>query len=342
MCKSRQKSAEELALFCTQCALVLRSGMLLSEGLSAAAEESGDENLRELSAHLASGGTLEEALRQSEAYPPYMVTLTGIGERTGSLEEVMDALSRYFAREQNIRRQLNSTLFHPLLLAFVMLCVVAALLLRVLPVFSEVYAQLGGASGLTAGVLSFGRTAGIACLVLTGLLAAAGIYAYVSTRTAAGYARLTGALSRLPFVRRVADKVSSGRVAYALSLLLSSGYDIDDAVQLLPGLVTQPAAARKIRRLSERMRAGEGFSSAAKESGLFSGMYARLVSLGAQSGSLDEVMARLSVLYDAEIEEGLSSILGAVEPVIVAVLSAIIGVVLLSVMLPLLEILSAF
>lgn len=342
MGKSSLKSAEELTLFCTQCALVLRSGMLLSEGLSAAAEESGDDGLRKIAGHLSSGGTLEEALKASGAYPKYMVSLAAIGEKTGCLEEVMDALARYFSREQAIRRQLNSTLFHPLMLALVMLLVVAVLLLKVLPVFSEVYAQLGGASGLTAGVLTFGKSAGIACLVLTGLLAASGLFAYASTRTAAGYERLTRVLSRLPFVRKVVDKVSSGRVAYALSLLLSSGYDMDDALRLLPDLVTQPAALSKIRRLSGRMEKGESFSAAVRESELFSGMYARLISLGAQSGALDEVMARLSALYDAEIEEGLNGILGAVEPAIVAVLSAIIGVVLLSVMLPLLEILSAF
>ncbi|MGI6151569.1 MAG: type II secretion system F family protein [Christensenellales bacterium] len=342
MSRRNQKSAQELALFCTQCALVLRSGMLLSEGLMATAEENQDRDLRFIAEELSQGGTLESALKESGAFPSYMVSLAGIGERTGSLEEVMDALALYYQREHALRHQLKNTLFHPLLLALVMLCVVAVLLLKVLPVFSDVYAQLGGASGLTAGVLTFGRTAGIVCLALTGLLAFLGVFAYFASRTPSGYERLTQLLTVLPFARRIADRVSSGRVAYALSLLLSSGYDIDDAVPLLSNLVSQPAAVQKIHRLSSFMERGEGFSAAARESGLFLGMYGRLVGLGVQSGTLDEVMARLSVLYDAEIEEGLSSILGAVEPTIVAVLSAIIGTVLLSVMLPLLEILSAF
>lgn len=342
MRRRNRKSAEELSLFCTQCALVLRSGMLLADGLLATAEENGDEALRIIAEKLASGDTLENALKAGGDYPSYMVSLAGIGERTGCLEEVMDALALYYQREGAIRRQLTNTLLHPLLLAVVMLCVVAVLLLKVLPVFSEVYAQLGGASGLTAGVLAFGRTAGIICLVLTGLFACAGVFAFASSRTAGGYERLTGLLTKLPFVRRVSEKIASGRVAYALSLLLSSGYDIDDAVRLLPGLVSQHEALAKINRLSARMEQGESFSSAVRESGLFSGMYARLVGLGVQSGALDEVMARISVLYDAEIEESLTGILGAVEPAIVAVLSGIIGVVLLSVMLPLLEILSAF
>ncbi len=342
MTRRNQKSAEELALFCAQCALVLRSGMLLSEGLFATAQENGDKGLLLVAEKLFDGSTLESALEESGAYPSYMVSLAGIGEKTGRLEQVMDSLSDYYQREQAIRRQLKNTLFHPLLLALVMLCVVAVLMLKVLPVFSDVYAQLGGAFGLSAGVLSFGRTAGIICLGLTAILVLTGIFAYFCARSPARYERLAALLVLLPFARRVSDKISSGRVAYALSLLLSSGYDIDEAVRLLPKLLTQPAAIKKIGLISSSMERGESFSAAAKESGLFSGMYARLVGLGSQSGTLDEVMARLSAMYDAEIEEGMAGVLGAVEPAIVAVLSTVIGIVLLSVMLPLLQILSAF
>jgi len=342
MNKKLQKTADELALFCAQCALVLRSGMLLSEGLSASAAETGDKALTAVSAAMASGSTMEDALMKSGGYPDYMVALVGIGERTGRLEQVMDSLSEYYQREQGIRRQLKNTLFYPLILALVMLLVVAVLLIKVLPVFADVYSQLGGTAGLSLGVLSFGKTAGIVCLAVTALFAALGLFAYLSSKTSSGYERLTAVLTRLPFARKISDKVSSGRIAYALSLLLSSGYDIDASVKLLPGILTQPSAKKKVAGISAAMETGESFAQAAKNSGLFSGMYARLVGLGAQTGSLDEVMARLAAMYDGEIDEALSNALGAVEPVIVAVLSGVIGVVLLSVMLPLLKILSAF
>lgn len=342
MSKSTTKTAEELSLFSAQCALVLRSGMLLSEGLFAAAEEAGDCALSKVAGKLNAGGTLRDALLEDGSYPQYMVALVDIGEKSGRLEQVMDSLAEYYQREQAIRRQLKNTLFYPLLLALVMLLVVAVLLIKVLPVFSDVYAQLGGAYGISSGVLSFGRIAGIVCLALIGILVLAGLFVYFSTKTSAGYERLVSLLAALPFARRVADKISSGRVAYALSLLLSSGYDIDSAVVMLPGILAQSEAIKKVELISNSMGKGESFATAAKENGLFSGVYARLVSLGEQSGTMDEVMTRLSTMYDAEIEEGLSSLLGAVEPAIVAVLSAIIGVVLLSVMLPLLQILSAF
>ncbi len=337
----RRLTAPELALFCSQMTVVLRTGMFLPDGLSAMAGEEKDGVLTYLSQRMREGDIpLADALEESGAFPGYVVNMTRMGEETGKLEDVMSSLCEYYERETGLKKQIKSAVVYPLLLVMMMVVVISVLAVEVLPVFSQVFNELGGAmSSTAAGLMRFGETAGKVAIALAVLLAAALIaLLLIARRQKRG--GLFAVLARAPGFRKVSRKIDSGRFAYALSLTLGSGYSMENALELMPGLLNDAGLIARSERCREEVAGGGSFSKAASDSALFSGMQARMISLGEESGALPAVMGKISDLCQDEIDSSLSALLSSVEPAMVGVLSTIIGAILLSVMLPLLSVMS--
>lgn len=333
--------ARELSAFSAQLALVLHAGMFLPDGVAAMAQDGADPVLERLNLAVQQGKKLAPALREAGVFPVYMVSMVELGEEAGKLEQVMEALALYYEREQAVHDHIKAAVFYPMALVAIMIVVIAVLLVRVLPVFADVFADLGGAAGASsADLAAFGVAAGYAAFAVALLLLGFCLWLSIKLRSAAGYASVMRTLSRAGFLRKLTDKIAAGRFAFALSMLLESGYSLDAALGALPAIVESERVASAIFTCRESLRQGASFSKAVEESGLFSGMYAQLLGVGLRAGALDSVTAKVADIYEDEIDRAIARLVGAVEPALVAVLCAIIGAILLSVMLPLMGVLS--
>ena len=149
-------------------------------------------------------------------------------------------------------------------------------------------------------------------------------------------------LSRIiPSVRRVNARLSTARYASALSMMLAAGYPVEDAMQLAPTVVTDEKHRRQAELAKSELLAGASFAGAAEKSKLFDPMHEKMIRFGTEAGKIDTVMEKLSGIYMGEADDAIHNVIAMIEPVLVAVLSVVIGGILLSVMLPLLSVLSA-
>ena len=126
-----------------------------------------------------------------------------------------------------------------------------------------------------------------------------------------------------------------------MAMMLSSGYNLDEALELAEDVTVDAMVKEKIVQCREKVAQGLSFSEALLQLDLFSGLYARLIQTGERAGRLDDVMRQMAVRYEEEIDDSLSTLVAVIEPTLVVLLSVIIGGILLSVMLPLISILSA-
>lgn len=335
-------TAEELSLFSSQVALVLHSGMFLPDGLAAMAEESDDPALKSISDSVGREGKLAPALERTGMFPGYMVNMVRIGEESGKLEDVMHSLSTYYEREHAVREQIKSSVLYPVALVGMMLIVIAVLFIKVLPVFSEVFEDLGGAtSGISAGMLAAGPVLGYIALGIAAVILALGITLMIKLRSSRGYASLMRAFSRLGPTRKLSEKIAAGRFAFALSMLLESGYSLETALDALPGIVDNDDLNDKIASCRETMAEGESFAAAVSRAGIFSGMYAHIIGVGIRAGALDSVASKIADNYEADTDRSIAAVVSAIEPVLVGILCVVIGAVLLSVMIPLMSIMTS-
>ena len=337
-------SDSEISSFCGQLSYMVKAGVPLQEGLLLMEEDLGSGEgggmVHSMLDSLESGETLAAALRKTGSFPAYMVSMVDIGEASGRLEQVMDSLAAYYERQESIAKSVKSSVTYPLILIAMMVAVILVVIIAVLPVFQDVFHQLGGElSGFVQGLMQFGQGVSNSAVVIIAVVAALIAVYLVLRATPKGRRALSGLYERM--FRQTAAAMAAGRFASAMSLMLGSGMDVDEALSMSAELQESRGALQKISRIRQMVDGGKSFAEAIAESGMFSGLQGKMVAVGFKTGTLDSVMQRIARQYEEEAERRMDGIVSALEPTLVAILSLIVGLILLSVMLPLMGVMSA-
>ncbi|MBQ6374299.1 MAG: type II secretion system F family protein [Clostridia bacterium] len=344
--RNRGITSAELSSFCSQIALILSAGLPLYDGMETLAETTKGSEYADLyalaSQRVNETGSLHEALKQDSRWPTYLVEMAGIGEQTGQLESVMNGLADYYGREDRIRTSVVSAITYPLVLGVMLVLIIMIMLWKVLPVFQRVLNSMGmelTRSG--SALMKLGSTIGWVVLALVGLVVLAVLVCAILMKTSARESVL-GFLRRLfPPIRTLSMKLSASRVASVLSMMLSSGFPTGEAFRLLPSIISDGEAARKVEGIRSELDSGASFADAVSHSKLFDGLHDRMIRMGVAAGREDQVMARISGIYEEQVETGIAQLVAIIEPTLIALLSIVIGAILLSVMLPMAGILSS-
>ena len=335
-------SNEEIASLCLELSMLLHAGVNTGDALSLLSEEGDQKGMLAAMAEQVDGGsTLSAALRESGAFPIYVCGLVEVGERTGRTEEALASLSRYYEDRVRLSRRVRSALLYPAVMLALMLVVIGVLLVRVLPIFDDVYASLGGRlTGVAAGLLTLGRWLEGAMPVLFVILAAAAVLVGLFAAVPSFRGALTSAWQKSHGDKGVARKLNNARLAQALAMGMASGLPVEEAVALAAGLM-EGGAKERCQSCQTRLEDGESLGDALKNSGLLPARQSRLLELGQRSGAGDASMEKIARDLSEEGEAALDALVSRVEPALVLVCSVLVGLILLSVMLPLMHIMSA-
>ncbi len=173
------------------------------------------------------------------------------------------------------------------------------------------------------------------------IIMAAFALVYILNKSENGKKSINKFLSTFPATKKITEKVTAYRFASAMSLLLSSGMNVDSSIDMLLDIVEDPILKEKILACRDSMKSGVGFLDSVNKLSLFNGMYMQMLKMGQRVGEMDLVMNKLANIYEDESEQAINNTVSLVEPVLVGVLSVLIGLILISVMLPLMNIMSS-
>lgn len=342
-------TSADVSVFCEGMAMMLAAGIQVDEALSLL-------DIRRASARLScvceeayravlSGCGLAEAMRRTGAFPRHAVDMVAVGERTGRLEQTLRRLTSYYDEESRVFAKVRTAVGYPAALLCVMAVIVAFTVWVVLPVFIRVYESMAGS--LTAGssaAIAASVVIGWVALIVTLLGAAATVAAVVASRTPRGNALLIEVLERLPFTRGAMEKLALSRFTLALSTYIASGVNDDVAMAESIKTIEHPqvrAHAEEALRLMEDAERSRGLSAAIAESCLFDALYARMIVIGARTGSVENVLAGLGETFFNEAADRVDRVIDSVEPLLAALLTIAVGTTLISVMLPLIGIMGS-
>lgn len=341
----KQLSAMELASFCGQIASVLKAGISPGEGIAIMLEDTSSEQERKILSAiqetLNTTGVFSLGLEDAEVFPEYMQNMVRLGEQAGRLDEVMDSLARHYEREADLSAALKNALAYPCVMIGMMVLVVLVLVTKVLPVFQQVYAQLGQTmGGISRGLFDMGQAINRYSLVLLFLLVLIILVCLYFSRTVLGRKQAVLLFSRLPFTGKFIRRKASCRFASGMALALKSGLTPEEGMDLAGVLTENPDFMEQISQCKKLMEEGTPLAQSLSHSGIFTGMEARLLTVGDKTGSLDEAMEKIAARCQEELDASMGNAVSVIEPTLVAVLSIVVGLILLSVMIPLMGILS--
>ena len=341
--KTFRLKTEETGALCMALAALFRAGIGAGDALSLMAQDEPDGALRalltELSAEADAGASLASVFRDGDCLPPYACGLLEAGERVGRTEQVLEALAHHYERRGRMERRLRAAVFYPAVLLVVLLAVVAV---RVLPVFDDVYAQMGSRlTGVAGGLLILGQTLRRVLPAALAVIAAGALAVLLAWKRPAAQGVLRRLLRKLSGSSGVLGRLDAARAAQALALGMSSGLTHEESAELAAVLVEETPVGGRCRDCARAVAAGETLSAALRKAEILPPSQCRLLEAGIRGGQGEAVMDAIAVRLLDESEEALESAAGRIEPVLVLVTAVLAGAILLTVMLPLLHILSA-
>lgn len=338
---------EDISAICCQLSLLLSSGISTADAFMIMADDELSPKTKELLLSMGkladNGEPIHDIFTDSKCFPEHVCGLVAVGERSGRIEESLTALSRYYSRKAELEERVRSSLLYPSVLLLIMLSVIVVLLVYVLPIFNDVYIQLGSAlTGIAGGLLSLGMGLSAIMPYLCAFVALAVAALAFFSVSSSFRNKITAFWNRHCGGKGVSGKINTSRFADAMSIGLSSGLPMEEAIILSCSLLSDiPEFIRRRDKCLDMLSGGSVLSKSMSESGLLPKGECRILDAGIRSGHGDEAMQqiaeRLSVSSEAALEERVERI----EPTLVVATSLLVGLILLSVMLPLMNIMSS-
>lgn len=336
-----------ISVFCDNLAMMLSAGITAEEAVGLLCEDAEEgqlfDALTEVHGSMVEGSSLSDAMRGSGYFPRYVSNMLDIGRDSGRTEQTLYALSEYYATRSELRARLKGAIVYPTVLLFIMAAIVMVMVFAVLPVFSGVYKSLTGT--ITTSTYAYITVANVICwvaLVITLVLAVALLIAS-SSILGSKHDSAFGSffVRKIPKLRDAARKVSISQFTATLGTLMASGLNPDDAFDKATETIESPVFAADAARCGELMHAGDSMAKAIYSSKLIDPLYARMLLSGARTGTLDEVFSKISGLCAQDAQESIVGIIETLEPVLAGFLTVVVGLSLISIMLPLVGIMGS-
>lgn len=322
----------EIASFCEQTALIISAGIPAYEGIFILMTDAADKEtaslLQQIYEPLEKGHTFHDALAISEVFPQYVIDMVELGELSGKLDEVLSFLKIYYEREEHIKNSFKHAVLYPLWMLFILFSIVLLLFVLVLPVFNHVYMELGvNLTGLPLIMMNFSKILNTGTPIIL-------FFAIVLALTAFIYSK-TNSLRMFLERQTLFLNIASGRFANCMSMAISSGLTIIQGLELAERLVDNLYMKARITKCKKFVEEGYGFADAILATKIFTKTYASLLDVGLKTGSLDYVLNKIFQQYEDHIDYEINRFVSRLEPALVIILSVIIGITLLSFLLPL-------
>ena len=335
---------EDVTVFTSDLALLLKAGARIDDALGLLAIDMDIGRLRpivaQVRAAVLAGESFGEALaRHPSLFPTMYVALVRVGEASGKLDHILEALGHERARAEALRRKLSDALRYPAFVLFAAGAVLVFFLLFVLPQFAAVLRDFGAKLdpivttflGFSELLRSHSTEAGSAVALL--LLAMLLLLRRQKVRAA-----LMTAVSRLPLIRTVMSLHRTALFCRNLGVLLGNGVPLTMTLRILVDMMASTGSVDSWSTTAERVRHGGKLSEGLAETGALPAMAVRMIKLGEETGQLPVLSSRVADFYEAKLQRSLDRIVGIVGPLAIITISVVVGGLIVSVMTALLSI----
>tara|TARA_R110002153_G_scaffold27084_4_gene84252 strand:- start:2500 stop:3720 length:1221 start_codon:yes stop_codon:yes gene_type:complete len=338
---------DDLVIFSRQMYSLAKSGIPILRAVKGLADTTSSKRmaiaLDDVAEQLERGRTLSSALHKHERiFGRLFVSIVHVGENTGKLDEAFLQLSFYLEREQETRKQIKAATRYPM---FVLIAIVIAMVIMnivVIPIFAEMFLSFGAELPLMTRILLATSNFFITkwpYLVVGITLAIFLLIRYL--RTENGRYKWDRTKLKLPIVGSIFERTLLGRFARSFSMMLVSGVPLTSALNLVAEAVSNAFMAERILGMRKDIEKGESLSRVASSSKLFTPLVLQMISVGEETGRVDELLAEVAEFYEREVDYDLKSLTSKIEPILITVVAGMVLVLALGIFTPMWDMMGA-
>lgn len=336
----KKLTSTDVLLFSRQMNTLLKAGVPMMSALKGLETSSENKSvarvMRQLREGLESGNDLSTCLaREPKVFDPFYVAMVRVGEFTGTLQEVFLRLFRHLEFERFMREQVRAATRYPTFVIIAMAVAVMVINVFVIPTFAKAYAGFGAElPAITKGLIAFSNLTVNYWPVLLGILIvlAFGFRWYVNTQR--GRLVWDEFKLKIPIAGPIVRDATMARFARSFGLAIRSGVPAVQALTIVAGTVDNEHMGRTIEAMREGVERGESLRRAAATVGIFTPLVLQMLTVGEESGELDEMMSEIAEMYERDVEYSLKNLAAQIEPVLIIALGILVLILALGVFLP--------
>lgn len=330
----------DLVIFTRQLATMIDAGLAMVQSLQGLAEQTSNKVMRDVikdvCTRVEGGDSFSEALQKHpKVFSRLYVSMVGAGEKGGLLAEILGRLAIYLENTARLRKKVKSALMYPTVVTVVAILITIFLLVKVVPVFGEIYTGFGAAlPGPTQFLITLSNF--VQRFILLVLLGGGGaVYGWLYfIKTKAGREFWDSRRIKLPIFGVIAHKICLARFTRTLASLVRSGVPILEVLQIVSQTVGNVVMEKAIQVAAGDIERGESISAALAKHPVFPNMIIRMITAGEQTGKIDNMLERISDFLDEEIETTLSGLTSLIEPILIVFLGVVVGGMVICMFLP--------
>ena len=339
-------SAKRVALFTRQFSVMLDAGLPLVQCLEILGEQEEDRNFREIiqtvRTDVEAGSSLAESMRKHpRAFNKLYVSMIAAGEAGGILDIILQRLATYIEKVVKLNAQVKSALMYPVTIIVIATGVVILILWKVIPVFAQLFAGLGGELPfLTRVVVNSSNFLGryFPWLVLVGVLLYMAFQRWYKTER--GRRIIDATVLKIPVIGMLVRKIAVARFCRTLATLTSSGVPILDGLEITARTAGNAIIEDAIMVVRKGVESGLTVAQPLKETGVFPPMVIQMIGVGEQTGALDAMLSKIADFYEEEVDQAVANLLTLMEPIMILFLGVTVGGIIVAMYLPLFDLIS--
>ena len=331
----------DIAIFSRQLATMLSAGIPLVQAFEIVG--SGHENaamqklILSIKADVEGGSALAEALAKQPLYfDDLFVNLVEAGEQAGALESLLDKIATYKEKTEAIKKKIKKALTYPAAVLVVALVVTTILLIFVIPSFEDLFqgfgADLPTFTRMVIELSAFVRTKGI--LILIGIIAAVAAFLYFKKRSRPFRHFLDRMMLKAPIIGPILQKASIARYARTLSTMFAAGVPLVEALESVAGATGNIVYEVGVLEMRDEVATGQRLQQAMENTELFPNMVNQMIAVGEESGSLDEMSAKVADFFEEDVDNAVDNLSSLLEPLIMGILGILVGGLVVAMYLP--------
>jgi type IV pilus assembly protein PilC len=342
----RAPGLKDLAVFSRQLATMLSAGLPIVQSLAILEKQTENkkfrEILKEVRTEVEGGTTFSEALSKHKLFSRLYVNLVKAGETSGTLDAILDRLATFLEKDLELRGKIRSALTYPTIVFVFAVGVTYFLLTGVVPQFAGILSGLGSELPLLTRLLiaiSDALRAGTPFIVL---LAIVGFFAYRSYyRTEQGRRVIDRIKLRMPVFGNLNKKSALARFSRTFGLLITSGVNIVESLEITKGTAGNAVVEDILEESKTTIQAGEPvYATIRAYPQVFPPMVGSMIAIGEETGALDVMLQKIGDFYEREVDEAVSSLTAAIEPLMIVFLGGVVGLIVAGMFLPLFQIIN--
>jgi type IV pilus assembly protein PilC len=344
--RSRKVAAKNLAVFTRQFSVMIDAGLPLVQCLEILGSQEEDKNFASVilatRGDVESGASLADAMKKHpKTFDPLFTNMIAAGEAGGILDTILKRLATYIEKAVKLKSQVQSAMIYPIAVIVIAVVVVGVILWKVIPTFASLFQGLGAELPLPTRVVIAMSNGLVRYMpfVIIGIVASGLAFRQYYSTTSGRY-NVDRIVLKLPILGNLMRKIAVARFCRTLSTLLASGVSILEAMDITARTSGNAVIEEAIFNTRRSIERGETIAQPLRETAVFPPMVVQMIGVGEATGALDTMLSKIAEFYEEEVDVAVAGLLTLMEPIMIAVLGAVVGGIVIAMYMPIFSLIS--